>query len=515
MEYFSVNELCVSGSHPKLVQVPKQGTSEYKNIVTLIEKLLDPVREKLGKPIRVTSGYRPPALNKAVGGSQTSNHCFDKNTEILTDNGWKTAETITDKDRAYTYNVEKDIIELCDIEDVISYDYDGDLYCACNNHVDFAVTNEHRMLVRNEKHVYKRTTDKILSEKEQKYFDSLKTENYKYHFELAKDVFKKRRFFKCAGFVDNKNTYDVNVLKLCFAVIAGGYIIKHKGKFKGVGFNLKKERKMALLEQLLNDNNYKFTKRYSKGHEERGCSGVYIYYLNQTTSKEILEIIGMDKKIPKWVLSLSPNILEQLVLTYAEFDGTIDKRDNNSGITLFSNDEENIDKMQLMSVFSNMRCVKKSIKYYDNGGYKTKSEYHYHLYITTNKNESKMQETLYEKNHYKGLVWCIRTKNGTVVIRRNGKISFQGNCTGSAADIHTGNDSTDNILIVKALLELKIPYDECIIEGAKFNTNGEIVSAQWVHVAYRSTGNRMKLLWTKDFKTYNKVKVENKIIVKK
>lgn len=87
--------------------------------------------------------------------------------------------------------------------------------------------------------------------------------------------------------------------------------------------------------------------------------------------------------------------------------------------------------------------------------------------------------------------------------------------TGSAADIHTGNDSTDNILIVKSLLELKIPYDECIIEGAKFNTNGEIVSAQWIHVAYRSTGNRMKLLWTKDFKTYNKVKVENKIIVKK
>lgn len=86
---------------------------------------------------------------------------------------------------------------------------------------------------------------------------------------------------------------------------------------------------------------------------------------------------------------------------------------------------------------------------------------------------------------------------------------------GAAGDIHTGNDSTDNILIVKSLLELKIPYDECIIEGAKFNTNGEIVSAQWVHVAYRSNGNRMKLLWTKDFKTYNKVKVENKIIVKK
>lgn len=86
---------------------------------------------------------------------------------------------------------------------------------------------------------------------------------------------------------------------------------------------------------------------------------------------------------------------------------------------------------------------------------------------------------------------------------------------GCAADIHTGNDSTDNMLIVKALLSLNIPYDECIIEGAKFNTNGEIISAKWIHVAYRYGVNRMKLLWTKDFKTYNKVKVENSVIIKK
>lgn len=84
-----------------------------------------------------------------------------------------------------------------------------------------------------------------------------------------------------------------------------------------------------------------------------------------------------------------------------------------------------------------------------------------------------------------------------------------------AADIHTGNDSTDNMLIVKSLLSLGIPYDECIIEGAKLNTSGEIVSAQWIHVAYRSGANRMKLLWTKNFKTYNKAKVENSFIIKK
>ena len=35
---------------------------------------LDAVRKLLGKPILISSGYRSPALNKAVGGAATSTH---------------------------------------------------------------------------------------------------------------------------------------------------------------------------------------------------------------------------------------------------------------------------------------------------------------------------------------------------------------------------------------------------------------------------------------------------------
>ncbi|MDP1873625.1 D-Ala-D-Ala carboxypeptidase family metallohydrolase [Phenylobacterium sp.] len=37
-------------------------------------KGLEKVRAVLGKPILISSGYRSPALNKAVGGSATSDH---------------------------------------------------------------------------------------------------------------------------------------------------------------------------------------------------------------------------------------------------------------------------------------------------------------------------------------------------------------------------------------------------------------------------------------------------------
>lgn len=76
MKYFSIPELCCSTSHPSLVEIPEEGSVEYSNLVNLIENLLDPIRTALGQPITVSSGYRPTALNKAVGGSKTSNHLY-------------------------------------------------------------------------------------------------------------------------------------------------------------------------------------------------------------------------------------------------------------------------------------------------------------------------------------------------------------------------------------------------------------------------------------------------------
>lgn len=40
-----------------------------------LASVLESVRTLLGNPIQITSGYRSPALNLAVGGSRTSAHC--------------------------------------------------------------------------------------------------------------------------------------------------------------------------------------------------------------------------------------------------------------------------------------------------------------------------------------------------------------------------------------------------------------------------------------------------------
>ena len=44
------------------------------NVVRLCETVLQPLRDSLRRPIFILSGYRPPWLNAAVGGSRTSAH---------------------------------------------------------------------------------------------------------------------------------------------------------------------------------------------------------------------------------------------------------------------------------------------------------------------------------------------------------------------------------------------------------------------------------------------------------
>lgn len=45
-----------------------------ENVKALVENVLDPLREKYGKPIKVNSGYRCPNHNLAVGGATLSQH---------------------------------------------------------------------------------------------------------------------------------------------------------------------------------------------------------------------------------------------------------------------------------------------------------------------------------------------------------------------------------------------------------------------------------------------------------
>ena len=60
----------------KRLGIDNAPTGEHaNNMIILAENIFEPLRSHVGKPICINSMYRSEALNKAVGGSMTSQHC--------------------------------------------------------------------------------------------------------------------------------------------------------------------------------------------------------------------------------------------------------------------------------------------------------------------------------------------------------------------------------------------------------------------------------------------------------
>jgi len=73
-EHFTLEEMTVSPTAKRL-GLSNQPTAEHiENMRYCCEKILEPVRAHFGKPVQINSSYRSPLVNKAVGGSKTSQH---------------------------------------------------------------------------------------------------------------------------------------------------------------------------------------------------------------------------------------------------------------------------------------------------------------------------------------------------------------------------------------------------------------------------------------------------------
>ena len=74
-EHFKLSEFTKSETAIRKRIDNTPGPAHAQNLKRVCEKILEPVRKHFGKPVRINSGYRGPALNSAVGGSSKSQHC--------------------------------------------------------------------------------------------------------------------------------------------------------------------------------------------------------------------------------------------------------------------------------------------------------------------------------------------------------------------------------------------------------------------------------------------------------
>lgn len=86
MKYFTYRELTASATARRLGIDNTPDDTVKMRLEALTDSVLDPLRKLYNKPIKVTSGYRCPRLNAAVGGSQNSQHMRGEAADITSIN---------------------------------------------------------------------------------------------------------------------------------------------------------------------------------------------------------------------------------------------------------------------------------------------------------------------------------------------------------------------------------------------------------------------------------------------
>lgn len=80
-EHFSFEELTRTGQSA-LQDANRREARDYYDKLKLVAEMLEVIRAKFGA-VRVNSGFRGPAVNKAVGGSATSQHSKGEAADIV------------------------------------------------------------------------------------------------------------------------------------------------------------------------------------------------------------------------------------------------------------------------------------------------------------------------------------------------------------------------------------------------------------------------------------------------
>ena len=82
---FSLEELTASATAKAKGLRNEPGQTDVISLCALVHRVLQPLREAMGEPIKIGSGYRSLAVNRAVGGVSNSQHMRGEAADLCID----------------------------------------------------------------------------------------------------------------------------------------------------------------------------------------------------------------------------------------------------------------------------------------------------------------------------------------------------------------------------------------------------------------------------------------------
>lgn len=318
-----------------------------------------------------------------------SGHCVDMETEILTTNGWKFRNELTVSDTIYTYNPNKDFLEVKPILKITDMDYTGDVYHFKGKSISQRVTDKHRMVGFTDKG-YVETTAEGLSKRKSTFSFLHSSVLSLIGIDLTDDM-----------------------LRLFICITADGSLCNTNL----IRFSLNKERKKTYIKNLLDNLGIEY-RVYDYTDYGGGRSSI-----NFTLPEELSDwnLKGLDNKL----LNCNRHQVGIIYEAYSQTDGYY--KGKCLCITTAKKSE-----FDILSHIMTINGYKVSHNFRIHGFSKTGC---YELTISDKKLQGfskpsqSYTKTFVKNEHF----WCVTVENENFFMRRDGKISLTGN-THTAVD---------------------------------------------------------------------------------
>ena len=357
-----------------------------------------------------------------LGGS-----CYDEETEILTENGFKFFKNIDINEKVATLNPITNELEYQKPINNICEQYQGVMYSANTREINYMVTPNHKMFASPNKHLGNKKLDFKLHKAETIQGTNFHVKRDAIWNGVEQEYFILPKYdgglFSVKDYSPKKFKMD-DWLKFFGFWLAEGWTSKTPKLFQ-TGVCQKKDTKILdEMETILES--FGFTSTRTKDTFQIRCFNRQLWgYLSQFGD-------ASSKFIPKELLNLSPRQLNILLDYYIKGDGNIDK--NNRKRTwsiskkLTDNIQELILKIGKVSTVTN-RGISNSIMLDGrevNGkfdcyqiGMGGEGKFH---------RKTPLVKTIDQKEvYYNGNIYCVEVPNHILYVRRNGKSFWCGN----------------------------------------------------------------------------------------
>ena len=258
-------------------------------------------------------------------------HCYSEDTEILTENGWKTFDQLTLKDKVAQYHQDLKEISFTNPYEIVWQPYKGKMIHFNNKSSDMLITPNHRVLYR--------TSDAN-----------------EYSIKRADEVSKltSQLYYPTSAKFNNnvQDEYPIEFYELLIATQADGYLTKDSN---AIQFSFIKQRKIDRLLKIINILNIS----HSISTSERKGKVETIIRLKAKDSYTLLlrKYLSTKKEILLNILELSHSVKYYILDCVKYWDGTVRI---NGDIVLDTTDESLIDFLQSLCSLTNAKSIKNS-----------------------------------------------------------------------------------------------------------------------------------------------------------